>query len=92
MGPGRDDCKERLLTTINRRKMSFFGHVLRHKDISCDLFMGSVYRKRSRGRPKMRYSDKIKDRAGFRSTVAIYRLAQNRDNLRATVVNCVPSV
>ena len=42
------DCKERLLT-INRRKMSFVGHVLRHKDISCDLFLGSIYRRISRG-------------------------------------------
>ena len=37
------DCKERLLATINRLKMSFVGHVLRRKDISCNLFMGSVY-------------------------------------------------
>ena len=36
------DCNERLLATINKRKMSFVGHVLRRKDISCDLFMGSV--------------------------------------------------
>ena len=36
------DCKERLLTTIDRRKISFVGHVLMHKDISCDFFMGSA--------------------------------------------------
>ena len=46
------DCKERLLTTINRRKMSFVGHGLRYKDISCDLLMGSVYGNRGRGRLK----------------------------------------
>ena len=86
------DCKERLLTAINRRKMSFVGHILRHKDISCDLFMGSVYGHRGRGRPKTRYSDNIKDRAGNRSIVAIYRLAQDRNKWRATAVNCVPSV
>ena len=40
----------------------------------------------------MRCSDDIKDRAGIRSIVAIYRLAQDRDNSRATAVNCVPSV
>ena len=46
------DCKERLLATLNRRKMYFVGHVLRRKDISCNLFMGSVYADRERGRPK----------------------------------------
>ena len=86
------DCKERLLTTINRRKMSFVGHVLRRKDISCDLFMGSVYGNRSRGRPKTTYSDNVKERAGTNSIVAIYRLAQDRDKWRATAVNYVLSV
>ena len=86
------DCKERLLTTINSRKMSFVGHVLRHKDISCDLFMGSVYGNRGRGRPKTRYSDNIRDGAGIRSIVAIYRLAHDRDKWRVTAVSCVPSV
>jgi len=59
------DYKERLLTTFNRRKMSFIGHVQRHKDISFDLFMGSVYGNRGRGRPKARYNDSIRDRAGI---------------------------
>ena len=63
------DCKKRLLTEINRRKMSFVGHVLRHKDISCDLFIGSVYGNRGRCRPNTRYSDNIMDRAGIRSIV-----------------------
>ena len=35
--------KERLLTTLNRRKMAFVGDILRGKDISIDLFMGMVY-------------------------------------------------
>ena len=34
------DCKERLQATNNRRKMSFVGHVLRHKDVSCDVLEG----------------------------------------------------
>ena len=61
----RIDCKERLLATINRRNMFFVGHVLRRRDISCDLFMGSVYRNRSSGRPKTRYSDNVRERTGI---------------------------
>ena len=66
--------------------MPFVGHVLRHKDISCDLRMGSVYENRGRSRPKTRYSDNIRDRAGIRSVVAIYRQAQDREKWRATAV------
>ena len=54
--------------------------------------MGSVYGKRGRGRAKTRYSDNIKERAGGRSIVEIYRLAQDRDKWRATAGNCVPYV
>ena len=35
--------KERLLETLNGQQISFVGHILRRKDISCHLFMGSVY-------------------------------------------------
>ena len=40
--------------------------------------MGSVYGNRGTGGPKTRCSDNIRDRAGIRSIVAIYRLAQDR--------------
>ena len=33
----------RLLTTLNRRKMSLIGHILRANDITTDIFMGIVY-------------------------------------------------
>ena len=42
--------------------------------------MGSVYGNRSRGRPKTRYSDNVRERAGINSIVAIYRLAQTETN------------
>ena len=86
------ESKGRLIATINRRKMSFVGHVLRRNDISCELLKGSMYGNGDRGRPKKRYSGNIKERAGIKSLVAIYRLAQVRDKWRATAVNCVPPV
>ena len=78
------DCKARLLKTLNRRKMSFLGHILRSKDISCDIFMGSVYGNRGRNRLKTRYSDIVKETAGARSIVYIYSLAQERDKMTKT--------
>ena len=52
--------QEKLLVTLNRRKMSFLGHVLRSNDISHELSMGTAHGKRGRGRPKVRYSENIK--------------------------------
>ena len=48
------DVKERLITTINRKKMAFIGHIRRGKDITSDLLLGMVYSTRGRGRPKVR--------------------------------------
>ena len=79
--------KERLLTTLNRRKMAFVGHIFRGNDISSDLFTGTVYGKRGRGRPKTRYSDNVKEIAGGRGFIDLYRLAQDRSLWRATAVH-----
>ena len=42
------DESERLLTTINRRKMAFIGYIFRRKDITNDLILGMAYGKRER--------------------------------------------
>ena len=44
--------------------MAFVGHILRGKDITSDLLLGMVYGMRGRGRPKVRYSDNIKEISG----------------------------
>ena len=85
-------CKERLLITLNRRKISFVGHVLRSKDLGCELFMGSVYGKRGGGRPKVRFRDNIKEIVSGRSVVDLFRLAQSRAHWRAMAVYFEPSV
>ncbi|KAG1661806.1 Catalase [Nymphon striatum] len=43
--------------------------------------LGKVYEKRGRGKPKIRYSDNIKENMNGRSFVEICRLAQERDVL-----------
>ena len=86
------DVSERLLTTINRRKMAFVGHILRGKDITSDLLVGMVYGMRGRGRPKVRYSDNIKEISGGKSMLQLYRMAQDRRKWRATAVYFEPPV
>ena len=78
--------KQRLLTTLSRRKIAFVGHILRGKDISTDLFMGMVYGKRGRVTPKTRYSDNVKEVAGGRGLTDLYMLTQDRRLWRATAV------
>ena len=78
--------RERLLTTIVKRKIAFVGHVFRKDNICKDLLIGAVYGKRGKGRPKTRYSDNIREFGGNRSFADLYRLAQNRDAWRATAV------
>ena len=80
----RINPKERLLNTINRRKLQFVGHVLRSNNLDQKLLMGAVYGKRGRGRPKARFSDSVGGLCGLSMTNAA-RLAQDRDAWRTMV-------
>ena len=66
MSARKDGSKTARMDYKARLKMSFVGQVLRRKDFSCDLSMGSVCRNRGRGRPKGRYSDSVKEIAGIK--------------------------
>ena len=72
--------------------MAFIGHILRRKDITSDLLLEMVNGTRGRGRPKARYSDNIKEISGGRSTIQLYRIAQDRRKWRATAVYFEPPV
>ena len=80
------DVSERLRTTINRWKMTFIEHILRGKDLTSDVLLGMVWGTRGRGKPKVRYSDNIKEISGGGSMIQLYRMAQGRRKWRATVV------
>ena len=80
------------MASRDRRKMAFVGHILRGKDITSDLLVGMVYGMRGRGRPKVRYSDNIKEISGGKSMLQLYRMAQDRRKWRATAVYFEPPV
>ena len=86
------DVSKRLLATINCRQMAFVGHILRGKDITSDLLLAMVYGTRGRGRPKVRFSDNIKEISGGRSMTQLYRMAQDRRKWRATAVYFEPPI
>ena len=64
--------KPYLLQNVDRRKVSFVGHVIRNDGLRCDLITGMVFGKRKCGRPKMRFIDNTKDIAG----IGIARIAR----------------
>ena len=78
---GRLGQKPCLLQDIDRRKLSFVGHVIRNKGLGCDLITGMVFGKQKRGRPKMRLVDNIKDIAEI-GIPRIVREAEDRENWR----------
>jgi len=54
--------------------------------LDIDVLIEAVYGKRGKGRPKTRYSDNIREFGGNRSFAYLYRLAQNKEEWRATAV------
>ena len=73
----RINCKDRLLDTLNSRKLKFIGHVMRSKSLEKNLLTGMIIGNRGRGRPKTRLSDKIKDICGL-TMVQVERNVQDR--------------
>ena len=53
--------QERLLAIVQRRKLQYFGHVVRARNLCTKILEGRIDGKRRRGRPMRRWTDDIKD-------------------------------
>ena len=61
----RVNCRKHLTTVLDERKLSFVGNQLRKSNsLEKTLLIESVYCKRSRGRPRTRFCDNIKEACG----------------------------
>lgn len=69
---------ERLLSSIQRRMLKFFGHVLRRDGMEKLTIQGKVEGKRSRGRSPVRYIDHIKNLTHM-SVAEIMTTAEDRE-------------
>jgi hypothetical protein len=58
------ETERELMATIRKRKLQFFGHVIRARNLCTHILEGRVHGKRSRGRQRRRWSDDIKDWTG----------------------------
>ena len=76
---------EDLLTSVKRRKLKWFGHVIRSCGLAKTIPQGTVQGGRRRGRQRKRWEDNIKEWTGLEGNI-ILREAENREEWRKLVV------
>ena len=77
--------KATLMNSINKRKLSFIGHIARSHGIGNDILSGMVCGTRRRGQPRRKLENDIKDIVG-KSMAGLLWNAQDRDSWRNTIV------
>ena len=78
---------ETLLSTVKRRKLMWFGHVVRSAGIAKTVLQGTVPGGRKRGRPRKRWEDNVKEWTGLTLHEAM-RTAIDRDAWKCVINNC----
>ena len=78
--------QETIITTIKRRKMAWFGHVLRHDTLTKIILQGTVEGGRRRGRQRKSWLDNIKEWTGMKLH-ELLAAAQNRHVWRSLSVD-----
>ena len=73
------------LTTVKRRKLKWFGHVIRSSGLAKTILQGTVQGRRRRGRQRKRWEDNIKEWTGLKWNIML-RKAKNREEWRKLVV------
>ena len=73
--------QEPLLATVKRRKLAFFGHMMRHDSLSKIIIQGTVEGQRKRGRPKKSWLTNIIEWTGMGLT-DLLTATQHRDEWR----------
>ena len=76
---------EDLLTSVKRRKLKWYGHVMRSSGLAKTFLQGTVQGGRRRGRQRKRWEDNISEWTGLRLSDTIRR-SENREDWRKLVV------
>ena len=81
-----------LLETIKKRKLTYFGHIMRKKGncLEKEMIQGTTSGKRRKGRPRMMWMDNIKTWTGM-TTEAIIRTANEREQWKRVVHDAAES-
>ena len=82
---------EKLLRTVRKRKLKWFGHVTRGSGLAKTILQGTVPGKRGQGRPRRQWGDNIREWTGLSGEQLQYH-AHNRKDWRklAHVASAVP--
>ena len=75
---------EDLLTTVNKRKLRWYGHITRSTGLAKMILQGSVQGGRRKGRQKKRWEDNVTEWTGLKLGEAL-RKAENREGWRKVV-------
>ena len=70
--------QEPLLATVKRRKLSFFGHTMRHDNLCKTIMQGTIEGGRRRGRQRKAWADNIRSWTGL-STPELLAAASDRE-------------
>ena len=84
----RINIEKRLLTTIQTKKLKYFGHIIRHDSLHRTILDGKVNGSRGRGRPRTTWSTNICQWTDLRYHQAV-RKAQRRDEWKTIASNPV---
>ena len=74
--------QEPLLSTVKRRKLTWYGHITRHTSLSKTILQGTIEGKRRRGRQRKAWMDNIKEWTGC-SFQTLLRTAEDRERWRS---------
>ena len=75
-----------LLTSVERRKLKWYGHVTRSSGQIKAILQGTVQGGRRRDRQRKRWEDNVKERTGLEWNIILGK-AENREEWRKLVVN-----
>ena len=76
---------EDLITIVRKRKLRWYGHIIRSKGLAKMILQGTVQGGRRNGRQKKRWEDNLSEWSGLGLDGAL-RKAQNREEWRKVVV------
>ena len=73
-----------LINTVKSQKLRYFGHIKRHQCLERDIMEGMIEGSRSRGKPRRRWEDDVKDWLSM-DVVSAGRLAADRNGWRTAI-------
>ena len=80
------DERLHIIQTIKKRKITYFGHMIRHNNIHRLILEDPLEGKISRGRPRMKWMTNITEWTGMRCEDLV-RIAQDRESWRILTAN-----